>query len=401
MRTKFFLTTLLVFGLIFAFGQEPVAIPGQYIVELKESAAKPVVKEQKKNNNREQKAKDNQAAREKNMNKIKELKQKKNIKESAVLSEFADVVVGFSAKLTDEEVKNLKADPDVEGVYPDYVVALGPITEEPAPSDVNASAQYVGCNITKAGGFVNTSTKPTWIWILDTGINLGHPDLNVQTAAPYARSFVPGQTVEDGYGHGTHCAGIAAAKNNTIGVVGVSAGAKVVPVKVLDNGGSGAWSWIIAGLNHVATYDIPGDVVSMSLGGCCILNCMNSNPTLRNAVVNLGLAGTWVCMASGNNANDAGKNLPGCINGTRVFTVGCINCSNVCCSFSNFNPNVVDWVAVGYNVYSTYKNGGYTTMSGTSMSCPIVAGICHAKNAAPVSAGTVTCMGASYRIARR
>lgn len=398
---KILLSVGLILGILFTYAQKPEAIPGQYIVTLKEKAAKPVVKQQKKNKDRMQKEKDNKAAREKNLAKIKEIKQKKNIKESAVISEFADVLVGFSAKLSENEVKSLKEDPDIEGVYQDFKVMLGPIVSEVTPSDVNVSTQYSTCAISKAGGPIDGSNKYTWIWILDTGIDLDHPDLNVQTSSYYAKSFISGQGVDDGHGHGTHCAGIAAAKNNGVGVIGISAGAKVVPVKVLSNTGSGSWTSVISGLNHVAIYDIPNDVVSMSLGGYGYPNCENTNPTLRDAIRNLGLAGTWVCMAAGNDYADASLNSPGCINGTKVITVGSIDCNNACSSYSNFHAAIVDWVAVGRSVYSTYKNGGYATLSGTSMATPVVAGIIHSKAAAPASAGTVSCKGASYKIAKR
>lgn len=432
MKHKLLLAAAGVLLMLSVMGQ-PKPIPGQYIVLLKE---KPVVLQQKRNVNREQKVLDNKLIRDKNILKLKSVQTKRSIKPTSIVNEFGDVLVGFTAKMNKDEFDNMKTDPDVAGVYQDYVVELGPSEPEKNPTDVgminpesenpNAivysgpnlnsfeqaidntyvnhgflPAQYVSCAITMAGGFVDGSAKSTWIWILDTGINLTHPDLNVQTNPTFAKSFISGQTIEDGKGHGTHCAGIAAAKNNAIGVVGVSAGAKVVPVKVLNNAGSGSFSTVLAGLNHVAMYDIPGDVVSMSLGGYGYTNCENAMPVLRDAVRNLGTAGTYVCIAAGNDYGDAAKCLPGCINGTRVYTIGCINCSKMCCDFSNFNGNVVDWVAVGQSVYSTYKSGGYATLSGTSMSTPVVAGIIHARNAPPVSGGTVTCKGVVYKIAHR
>ena len=423
MKPKLLFTALAVFAFALVKAQQPQPIPGQYIVVLKEQGGvSPVVKSGKKNNNREQKANDNKAQRDKNLNKVKEVRGKKGIKESAVLSEFADVLVGFTGKLTEAEVNSLKSDPDVDGVFQDYVITLGPARPEANPVDVGylqtskdygvggaaidntanniIPAQYVTCTNTKAGGSADGSTKSTWIWILDTGIDLDHPDLNVNTSSTFAKSFT-GEPVDDQHGHGTHCAGIAAAKNNSIGVIGVSSGARVVPVKVLGNTGNGSWSWLLSGLNHVAMYDIPGDVVSMSLGGYGYPGCENSWIALRDAIKNLGFAGTWVVMAAGNDGADAGLNRPGCINGTRVLTVGSINCSNVCATSSNFNPGVVDWVAVGVSVYSTYKNGTYATLSGTSMATPAVAGILHSKNNYPVSAGTVSCKGATYKIARR
>ena len=103
-------------------------------------------------------------------------------------------------------------------------------------------------------------------WIIDTGIDLNHPDLNVNTAL--AKTFVTRTTTaEDDNGHGTHCAGIVAAKNNTIGVIGVASNAYVVPVKVLDKRGSGALSTIIAGVDYVATNSTAGDAANLSLGG--------------------------------------------------------------------------------------------------------------------------------------
>jgi hypothetical protein len=335
-----------------------------------------------------------------NLSKISKLQTRGGITKNVVMHEYSNVMLGFSAKLSNDQVKKLKQDPDVEGVYPDYVIKLSP--QELAQGPAVASTQTTPCGITTAGGPVDGSAKATWIWILDTGIDYNHPDLNVQTNATYAKSFIVGQTIMDGNSHGTHCAGIAAAKNNTFGVVGVSAGAKVVPVKVLNNAGSGSFSGIIAGLNHVASKKIAGDVVSMSIGAYPLANCENANPILRDVIRNLGNAGVWVVMAAGNDAdaNGTSKNMPGCINGNRVLTVGSITCQKTCSSFSNFGVGT-DWVAVGSSVYSTIPGGGYGYKSGTSMATPTVAGICHARNNYPVSAGNVTCGGRVYPIAHR
>ena len=441
MKSKILITGLALLISTILAGQ-PKPVPGEYIVILKQTSATPVIRQQIKNNDREKKFTFNKVLRDKNIAKLKEVQVKRNIKPLAVLHEYADLFVGFSAKLSDDEKKMLESDPDVAAVYQDYYIELPPMKLEPNPREIgplnptirgndggqipeaggpngwpaidntanhytnNAQmfAQVVPCGITQAGGFTDGSTKSTWIWILDTGINLTHPDLNVQTNSTYAVSFVPGQTVEDGHGHGTHVSGIAAAKNNGYGVVGVSAGAKVVPVKILDNTGHGQWSWMLSGLNHVAKYDIPGDVINMSVGGYGITNCENSWPELRDLIRSLGAAGTWVVMAAGNDNADANLNRPGCINGTRVYTVGGMDCNHNCYVNSNWNTSAgvpVDWVATGVSVYSTYKGGGYATMTGTSMASPHVAGIVHARNAAPVLAGTINCKGKNYSIARR
>lgn len=382
---------------------QPQIIPGQYIVLLTQKAAQPVISRQQTSIDRNAKAQLNQSMRQTNLSKIRSVTAKSKINAAAILAEYADVIVGFSAKLSDAELRLLKTNPDVEGVYPDYRISIeaAPAPQPAAISKAAFAAQTTSCAVSKAGGPVNGAGKPTWIWILDTGIDLTHPDLNVQTNATYAKSFITGQTVNDGHGHGTHVAGIAAAKNNSIGVVGVSSGATVVPVKVLANSGSGSFTQIVAGLNHVAQYDIVGDVVNMSIGSYPVTNCENANPALRDAIRALGNSGTYVVIAAGNESGNANLSIPGCINGNRVYTVGSITCSNTCSGFSNWGTPAVDWVAVGSDVYSTYKGGAYTTMSGTSMAAPVVAGIIHSKTGAPLSAGNVICGGTINKIAKR
>lgn len=381
--------------------QQP--IPGQYIVLIQETAIKPVCLQETESADRTQAAELNDAKRTDNTLKIKNIRANVGIAETAVLAEYVDVVVGFTAQLTDQEVQRLQKHPDVAGVFQDYEISAALPPAEDNPREIEIAAQITNCAITNAGGFVDGSAKTSYIWILDTGIDLDHPDLNVITHTTLAKSFIPNQSVDDAHGHGTHVAGIAAAKNNAFGVVGVSAGAKVVPVKVLSNQGGGTWSQLLEGLNHVAKYDKKDDVVNMSMGGYPVTNCENSDVAVRNAVRNLGISGTWVCIAAGNNSGNAGLSKPGCINGVKVYTVGAMNCNRTCAVYSNWSSIVVDWAATGSSVYSTYKNGGYATMSGTSQATPVVAGIIHARVGAPLSAGLVKCgtPAANYRIAKR
>jgi subtilisin family serine protease len=275
----------------------------------------------------------------------------------------------------------------VVGVYNDYEIQLN-YTIQPESKESSA-AQVEDCAVTSSGGHGDGSSKYTWIWILDSGIDTDHPDLDVQAHAPYAASFVD-QSVEDLNGHGTHVAGIAAAKDNGIGVVGISAGAKVVPVKVANDVGTINYSWAIAGLNHVAQYSIPGDVVNMSFGGFQPDCGTISFPGLQEALINLANAGVWMCIAAGNSNDDASFYFPACINNKRVFTVAAVGCGQSCASFSNLGINV-DWYAVGVDVYSTYLNDGYATLSGTSMATPVVAGIIHSRGQAPLKGPNITC----------
>lgn len=401
----------------------PKPVPGQFIVIFKEAKIAPATKLMKiQAANEDEKVKMSLARRNEVLNKINSFNAKNKIQESAILNKFSHVLSGYSAKLSQSEVTKLRGQADVEGVFQDIEINLGPIpVSTTAPADVNAQSQYVSCAVARAGGPYIGPPKSTKIWILDTGIDQTHPDLNVVNIPALARSYVPGQSaVVDGYGHGTHCAGIAAAKNNPIGVVGVSAGAKVVPVKVLSDSGSGYWSWLLAGLDHVAYYDMPGDVVSMSLGGSGYTpaTCLMGNPTvpydtyyamsIRNAIANLASHGTFVVMAAGNNGlcDGALKTRPGCINMPRVFTVGALNCDMKRASYSNFGQGTVDWVAVGTDVWSTYPlakgTGGYAMMSGTSMATPVVAGIIHARGAPPTPThGAVNICNVNYPVAHR
>src|SRR5690606_10754444 len=122
--------------------------------------------------------------------------------------------------------------------------------------------------ITRVNGVSNyTGTRKAYV--LDSGIDLTHEDLNVDASSGFnAFSSGPdGNSLNDLNGHGTHVAGTIAAKNNSIGVIGVAPGATVIPVKVLDRRGSGSYSGVIAGVDFVAANGSNGDVANMSLGG--------------------------------------------------------------------------------------------------------------------------------------
>jgi subtilisin family serine protease len=173
---------------------------------------------------------------------------------------------------------------------------------------------------------------------------------------------------DDGNGHGTHVAGIIAAKNNTIGTLGVAANAYVCAVRVLDNSGSGQWSWIVNGVNHVAANGASGDVANMSLGGS------GSNATLEKAVLDASAKVPFV-LAAGNNGVHASNFTPARVNGPNVYTISAVNSSDCMPSWSNYGNPPVDFAAPGVGILSTYKGGGTKSLSGTSMASPHVAGI--------------------------
>ncbi len=319
------------------------------------------------------------------------------ILESQVNSYYTEIFSGVSLTIEKTQLTRLLNHPSILQIENDAEVHLPDFKIESGPSGLRA--QTTPCGITNANGPRDGSASSKWIWIVDTGIDLDHPDLNVETNPTYAKSFVRKETnPDDCHGHGTHCAGIAAAKDNSIGVVGVSAGARVVPVRVLTCQGSGQTSWILNGLNHVATYDEAGDVINMSLGGYWGSNC-SSQSSYVTALTNLSNSGVRIAIAAGNSSDNASYYTPACINAANIHTVASMTCAKAWSSFSNFGAPPIDWIATGSSVYSTYKNGGYATLSGTSMASPHTAGIMHNLQSSPIQNGTVNYNGTSYKIA--
>ena len=310
--------------------------------------------------------------------------------------------------VTDAELNELYKNVNVKAIYFDQLIPNpmdGIVQEKNGVETKEANAanrggtQVTPCGVLNVGDFADGSTSSAWIWIIDTGVNTTHPDLNVVTDARYAKSFI-GTSVEDCNGHGTHVSGTAAAKDNTEGVVGVSAGAPIVPVRVFGCTGGASSSNILAAINHVGANDAPGDVVNMSLGGLFGANC-DANSPYSTALKGLGNSGTRVALAAGNSSADATTFSPACTNGTNIITVASMTCNKTFSSFSNYNRAAVDVIATGSSVRSTWLNGGYNTISGTSMASPHVAGIMHARNNIPASNGSVSSRGESYPIAVR
>ena len=380
-------------------GSEGEIIPNQYIVELKSSVIPSARKRLDVSLMNDRRAK-GAAMEQLNAEVGAELDQwlgAFNLTEDQIVAKYTAGMVGAALKLSPDQYKEIRRNSDVLRIEHDRIEPMPPFEVESVEYTASR-AQTTPCGITNAGGSGTISTG-RWIWIVDTGIDLDHPDLNVQTSTTFAKSFVGG-TPDDCNGHGTHCAGIAAAVNNTIGVVGVSAGATVVPVRVFGCSGGSPTSTILSGLDHVATYDIPGDVTNMSLGGNYGSGCSTGSSYI--GILNtLGGSGHHVASAAGNSSSSAANFQPACVNGTNLYTVASMTCSKGWSSFSNFGRPPVDWIATGSSVYSTYRNGGYATLSGTSMATPHVAGILHIRNAAPLSGGNVVYSGVSYPIATR
>lgn len=295
------------------------------------------------------------------------------------LNIYSSDIQGFAVKLSDSEVAALEKNPNVRGIWPDMMFILAKPSPSPTPLP---SPEVIPPGITRVGGgTAYTGTKKAYI--IDTGIDLDHADLNVN--ASLGKTFVTRTTTpNDDNGHGTHCAGIVAAKvGNGGGVVGVAAGATVVPVKVLDKRGSGAMSVIIAGVDFVTANGAAGDAANMSLGG-------GIYEPLDLKVVAMAAKGIFTALAAGNESDNANNHSPARANGVNLYTISACDATDKWASFSNFGNPPIDYCAPGVNILSTYNTGGLATMSGTSMAAPHACGVLLATGGHPSFLGYVT-----------
>lgn len=252
------------------------------------------------------------------------------------------------------------------------------VSREETPPSVSFSTQYKGThfNVAKpeeswSRGFKGQNVK---VAVLDTGIDVDHSDLYVSGG----KSFVPYTTsYDDDQGHGTHVAGIIAAKDNSFGVVGIAPSAKLYAVKVLDDIGYGEVPWITKGIRWAIANDM--DVINMSLG----LDSWEESGANFNdfiAALNEADAAGITVVASAGNDGTYGLDYPA--KHPTVISVGGIHSDTLeKVDFSNY-ANYLELVAPAY-VMSTYPRdlesyigvNGYEFMAGTSMSAPIVAGM--------------------------
>lgn len=295
--------------------------------------------------------------------------------EDNIKDTYGHAIQGFSAYLTEAQVEELRKDPRVSTVEQDFTIKKG----KPGGGNGGGSSQQVPYGTTRVGG--GTSASSNTAWVIDSGIDLDHPDLNVDVARSI--SFLTGSpsnlSPDDQNGHGTHVAGTIAAIDNEIGSVGVAPGNVVVAVRVLDRRGSGSASGVIAGVDYVAANGSNGDVANMSLGG-------GISTSLDNAVIAAAATGVKFVLAAGNESDDANNHSPARVNGPNIYTISAMDSSDNWAYFSNYGTPV-DYCAPGVSIYSTWKSGGYNTISGTSMAAPHAAGVLLFGN--PSTDGTV------------
>jgi subtilisin family serine protease len=202
------------------------------------------------------------------------------------------------------------------------------------------------------------------VGIIDTGIDMDHPDLSANVKGGW-NCIAETANYDDDNGHGSHVAGTVAGVHNTIGVIGVAPSAGLYGIKVLNRSGRGTTSDIIQGMQWAIDNQL--DVINMSLGTTAYIAAYE---VATNAVLDAGII--MVCSAGNSGPGENTVGYPAHFEG--VIAVAATDSSDVVASFSSRGPEV-DVAAPGVSVPSTYKNGGYTTMSGTSMASPHVAGL--------------------------
>ncbi len=282
---------------------------------------------------------------------------------------YSTAVKGFSARMSATAAERLAANnPRIAYFEADGMMRAMPRPPGKGPGGggdggTTGPAQTTPWGITRVNGGVASNGVAC---VLDSGIDLDHPDLNVDASQGFS-AFTKGKDagMDDGNGHGTHVAGTIAAIDNEVGVIGVAAGATVIPIKVLGARGSGSTSGVIAGVDHVASTNC--SVANMSLGG-------GFSQALNDAVEAAAAGGTTFVLAAGNDSSFT-SGSPASANGPNILTVASSTSSDGWSSFSNYGQPPVDWIAPGSAINSTWKDGGYRSISGTSMASPHVAGV--------------------------
>ena len=313
---------------------------------------------------------------------------------------YERAVKGFSAALSPAQVEALRADPEVAFVSPDRPVrttGLVPVALDDTPP---SGVRRIEAGTAESAREASTAN----VAVIDTGVDLDHPDLNAVDGV----NCVGSGPADDDNGHGTHVAGTIAARNDGAGVTGVAPGTRVYAAKVLDAAGSGTFSQIICAIDWVTATRSDADsgndiaVANMSLGGqgSPVGTCASTTDALHRAICASTAAGVTYVVAAGNSGWDfdyaSAPDVPAAY--PEVLTVsavadsdglsggsgGALACDSrqsddTYASFSNYAATSVGAAhlvaAPGSCIESTWPDGTYATISGTSMASPHVAGV--------------------------
>ena len=289
-----------------------------------------------------------------------------------------------------QALASFMGNPLVAYAQPDFEIRA-----ERLPNDPNFGIQWglrntgqwsgtPGADINAQEGWDHTTgTGRIIVAVLDSGIDYNHPDLapnmwrnpGEAPGSPFQGSVYGWNFVNntpnpmDDNGHGTHVAGIiGAVGNNGLGVTGVAWNVQLMAVKILNFGGSGFTSDAIRGLNFAVSRG--AKIANNSWGGAPY------DPALANAIQQARTQGMIFVAAAGNQARniDVTPFYPASYPFDNVVRVAATDNRDLLASFSNFGVGTVQLAAPGVSIVSTSRNGGYVSMSGTSMAAPMVAG---------------------------
>jgi subtilisin len=301
---------------------------------------------------------------------------------------YRSALRGYAAIIPLARLDAVRNDPNVQFVSEDRPVFA---VAQSTPTGIRRMDADVSSQLSGNG---SGSVAAPRVAVIDTGSG-PHADLNVVGG----KNCSTGASFNDGNGHGTHVAGTIGAKDDAAGVVGVVPGVPIYSVRVLNNAGSGSWSSVICGIDWVAANagSLGIKVANMSLGGTGSDdgNCGNSNnDALHKAVCSAVSKGITFVVAAGNDGKDLKGFVPAAYNEVLTVTAladfngepgggAALTCRSdvdeTAADFSNYATLASDIAhtiaAPGVCINSTWKNGGYNTISGTSMASPHAAGL--------------------------
>ncbi len=276
------------------------------------------------------------------------------------LSEINVIVLKVPAEQASSILEKARIQPGVLYAEPNYTAqALDVI-----PNDPGWANQYNLVAIRAPQGWdLSTGSSAITIAIVDSGVDMGHPDLAGKLVPGY--DFVDNDSVpQDDHGHGTHVAGIAAAaSNNATGMAGVSWGARIMPIKAIDSAGNATYEHVAAGIVWAADHD--AQIINLSLGGA------KTSQVLQDAVDYASGKGALLVAATGNTGSN-NVLYPAAYDA--VMAVAATDGANNWAALSSYGP-AVDIAAPGVSIYSANIGGGYIYRDGTSMAAPHVAGL--------------------------
>jgi subtilisin len=316
---------------------------------------------------------------------------------------YSHVFSGFSATVTPKLLTQLNNDQRVLSISKDGRVHAIKSTSNQIPAcnflfGCQTTQQQTPWGISRIGANTSENTgRGIHVYVIDTGIDSDHADLASNVAEGYSVEMCLGlgcsNAWDDDQGHGTHVAGTIGAIDNSLDVVGVAPAVTLHAVKVLNAAGSGSNSGVIAGIDWVtkqAKYLGVPVIANMSLGGggsktgTCTSDSFVGSDNFHRAICNAKNQGVIFAVAAGNDGENADQSTPAAYDDA-VITVSATNINDDWASFSNWGNETANWTihqsapvaiaAPGVNILSTQNGGGTTTLSGTSMAAPHVAGV--------------------------